>query len=217
MASKEATTRNRIKTIVDAISGGPVATVSLGLRDLGPTEEYLRTLGSYTVTNKALTSNVATLTIGAHKLIVGQRVKVALSPADATLDGVYAITTVTTTTISYAKVASNIASASSGGTVSAGPCLTVRPARTSFNMTTQTRNFIVVCELWFGFAANASYDFTAIEDVLFSSVLPALTTEGNYSDCAPPVEVQDIDEPEIDKNQDPIVGKYVITLTFKGC
>jgi hypothetical protein len=215
--SAEAKTRNRIKSIVDAISGGPVATVSLGVRDIGPTEEFLRTLGSYTVTNKALTSNVATITIGTHKLIVGQRVKVALTPADATLDGVYAISAATSTTISYAKTAGNIVSASTAGTVSGGPCLCVRPARTSFKMTTLTRTFVVVCELWFGFAANASYDFTAIEDVLYSSLLPALTTESNYSDVGPPMDVQEIEEPEIDKSQDPIVGKYQITLSFKGC
>lgn len=69
-----------------------------------------------TVTNKALTSNVATLTVGATDFIVGDTVVVALSPADATFDGTYAITAVTSTTISYAKTASNVASTASAGT-----------------------------------------------------------------------------------------------------
>lgn len=69
-----------------------------------------------TVTNKALTSNVATLTVGATDYIVGDSVVVALSPADATFDGTFTITAVTSTTISYAKTASNVASTASNGT-----------------------------------------------------------------------------------------------------
>lgn len=75
---------------------------------------------SYTVTNKALTTNVATLTIGAHTLLVGDSVTVALVAADATFDGTQTVTAVTGTTISYAKTAANVASVASGGTVS-GP------------------------------------------------------------------------------------------------
>lgn len=217
MASKESTTRARVKTIVDAISGTPVVTSWLGLADFAPSKEFLRTLGTTTVTNKALTGNVATLTFASHKFSVGQRARVALTPADATFDGVQTITAVTSTTISYAKTAGDVVSAAVGGTVTAGPCLFIRPARTQFSMTSRTRTFSFDCELVFGFAANADYTFAAIEDVLYSSVLPALVTEASYSDCAPPMEVLEISEPEIDQSQDPIVGKYRITMSFKGC
>ena len=70
---------------------------------------------SWTVTNKALTSNVATLTIGAHKLTVGSTVNI--SNVDATFDGTYVLTAVAATTISYAKTATNVTSVASTGAV----------------------------------------------------------------------------------------------------
>jgi len=62
------------------------------------------------ITNKALTSDVATLTTAvAHGLSVGMQITV--SDVDATFDGEYRITAVpTTTTFTYAKTASNVAS-----------------------------------------------------------------------------------------------------------
>jgi len=63
-----------------------------------------------TITNKALTSNVATLTTSAvHGLAVGDEVWV--EGVDSTFNGKYTIATVpTTTTFTYAKTASNVAS-----------------------------------------------------------------------------------------------------------
>lgn len=63
-----------------------------------------------TVTNKALTSNIATLTTGAaHGFEVGQSVTV--SSVDATFNGTYTITAVPTpTTFRYAKTAGDVAS-----------------------------------------------------------------------------------------------------------
>ena len=62
------------------------------------------------VTNKALTSNVATLTTAAaHGLAVGMQITVA--GVDATFNGSYKISTVpSTTTFTYAKTASNVTS-----------------------------------------------------------------------------------------------------------
>ena len=62
------------------------------------------------ITNKALTSNVATLTTSAaHGLTVGMTI--TISGVDATFNGEYRITTVpTTTTFTYAKTASNVTS-----------------------------------------------------------------------------------------------------------
>jgi hypothetical protein len=63
-----------------------------------------------TITNKALTSNVATLTTGtAHGFEVGQSVTV--SSVDATFNGTYTITAVpSTTTFRYAKTATDVTS-----------------------------------------------------------------------------------------------------------
>jgi len=62
------------------------------------------------ISNKALTSNVATLTTSAvHGLSVGMTI--TITGVDATFNGAYRITTVpTTTTFTYAKTASNVTS-----------------------------------------------------------------------------------------------------------
>jgi N4-gp56 family major capsid protein len=69
------------------------------------------------VTNKALTSNVATLTTAvAHGLGVGQVVTV--SGVDSVFNGTYTITVVgSTTTFSYAKTNADVTSAAATGTV----------------------------------------------------------------------------------------------------
>jgi hypothetical protein len=68
------------------------------------------------ITNKALTSNVATLTTSvAHGLSVGMDIVIA--GVDATFNGEYRITTVpTATTFTYAKTATNVPSAAATGT-----------------------------------------------------------------------------------------------------
>lgn len=87
--------------------------------DLQPNKrpfQILRTIRpAWNVTNKALTSNVATLTIGTHKLTVGSTVVV--DNIDATFNGTYVLTAVASTTISYARTAANVASVASIGSV----------------------------------------------------------------------------------------------------
>ena len=81
-------------------------------QDLGLIGEYSKTVtvSTATVNNKALTNNVATLTTAAaHNFLVGDRITVA--GVDATFNGTYALTAVTSTTFSYAKTASNVTSA----------------------------------------------------------------------------------------------------------
>lgn len=85
------------------------------------TVEYFHALTNpdvltYTVTNKALTSNVATLTIGTHTFAVGQIVSV--TGVDAVFNGVYAITAIAATTISYARTNANVASTAATGAAS---------------------------------------------------------------------------------------------------
>ena len=65
------------------------------------------------VTNKALTSNVATLTSVAHSFTVGMQVVV--TGVDATFNGEYRITAVTTNTFSYSKTATNVTSTAANG------------------------------------------------------------------------------------------------------
>lgn len=74
---------------------------------------------TFSITNKALTSNVATLTTSiTHNLTVGETISV--SNVDSTFNGTFVITAVTSNTFSYALVAAPVSSvASSGGSVTA--------------------------------------------------------------------------------------------------
>ena len=74
------------------------------------------------VTNKALTSNVATLTTSAaHGLAVGFEIEV--TGVDSTFNGTYTITSVpTATTFTYAKTASDVTSQAATGTVTSSVC-----------------------------------------------------------------------------------------------
>jgi len=87
------------------------------LVDLGVVTEYATTVATITktVSNKALTSNVATLTTSAtHGFAVGDYVVV--SGVDATFNGTYVVASVpTTTTFTYAKTATNVSSVSASG------------------------------------------------------------------------------------------------------
>jgi hypothetical protein len=90
---------------------------SADLVDLGVITEYSTTVSTITktVSNKALTSNVATLTTSAtHGFAVGDYVVV--SSVDATFNGTYVVASVpTTTTFTYAKTATNVTSAAASG------------------------------------------------------------------------------------------------------
>lgn len=81
--------------------------------DLGIVGEYATTVSAITasVSNKALSNNVATLTTSAaHTYLVGDWV--VITNVDATFNGTYQIVAVpTSTTFTYAKTASNVTSA----------------------------------------------------------------------------------------------------------
>ena len=85
--------------------------------------EALRGVLTPAVSNKALTSNVATLTTSsAHGLLAGD--EIVVTDVDATFNGTYTITDVpTTVTLTYDKVAANVVSAavSPTGTITFGP------------------------------------------------------------------------------------------------
>jgi hypothetical protein len=86
---------------------------------LYPNENAANAAEASTVSNKALTSNVATLTTSApHGMEEGEFVVVA--GVDATFNGTHIITAVTSTTFSFAKVAANVVSAAATGTAT-GP------------------------------------------------------------------------------------------------
>jgi hypothetical protein len=88
----------------------------------GPNDGYIfmeaPAVFTETVTNKALTDNVATLTVGAHEFRVGM--PVVVRNVDSTFNGDYTITAVSETTFSYAKTNANVASAEATGTATAG-------------------------------------------------------------------------------------------------
>lgn len=100
---------------VDVVRGATARTATFNL--YGPFSA-VAAVGT-TVTNKALTSNVATITTStAHNLVVGDVVIVA--GVDATFNGTFVVATVPTgTTFTYAKTAGNVTSTASGGSVTA--------------------------------------------------------------------------------------------------
>ena len=91
------------------------------------TNETITIIGSLrgvltpTVSNKALTSNIATLTTSAaHGLLAGDQIVV--SGVDSTFNGTFTILTVpTTSSLTYAKTADNVSSTSASGTITFGP------------------------------------------------------------------------------------------------
>lgn len=100
------------------ITGDKFASETYGIT--GPNDGYIFMVApdplTKTISNKALTSNVATLTTTtAHGFVAGKQVTV--SGVDATFNGTYTIVaTPTATTFTFAKTAANVTSAASGGT-----------------------------------------------------------------------------------------------------
>ena len=88
--------------------------------DLGLVGEYANTVSTITksVSNKALTSNVATLTTSAtHGFAIGDIA--VITGVDATFNGTHYVATVpTTTTFTFAKTATNVTSVAASGSVS---------------------------------------------------------------------------------------------------
>ena len=73
---------------------------------------------TFTIVNKVLTSNVATLTTAVlHNLSVGQTV--AITGVDSTFNGTFVVTAVSSTTFSYALFATNVSTIASSGSVTA--------------------------------------------------------------------------------------------------
>lgn len=101
--------RSKLATLVDWIVLQP------GNNEIELIESVTPT--TITVTNKALTSNIATLTFGSyHDLPVGSSITV--TGVDATFNGTYNVaSTPTKTTITYSKTATNVASTASSGSV----------------------------------------------------------------------------------------------------
>lgn len=75
--------------------------------------------GNIAITNVALTSNVATITVAAHTFVVGDNITVA-GCSNAVFNGTYKVTAQNATTISYARTNANVTSASATGNVSNG-------------------------------------------------------------------------------------------------
>lgn len=102
--------------------------------------------------------------------------------------------------------------------VSGGPYLKVLPAkREETDIQAGTKKFSIVAHLYFGFANDADYDFTAIEDIFFPLV-NALALASNWTSASvvSPTDVS-TDGPELKTNHKPIIGMYTITLNFMGC
>jgi hypothetical protein len=92
-------------TKIDAISG---IKAIMAVNVINPT---------FTVTKKALTSNVATLTVS--EIGIPSGVSITVTGVDSTFDGTYTVTSVSGNDVSYSKTASNVASIAATGTITA--------------------------------------------------------------------------------------------------
>lgn len=106
--------------------------------------------------------------------------------------------------------------------VSTGPYLQIRPAKIGkIDETSFMKGFSVECRLYFGFANDADYTYTAIEDLLYTTgtgLIDSLMTVTNWTGASlsTPQSISDIAEPEILTDKKPIVAMYTLTLEFDG-
>lgn len=110
------------------LAGGYVAKVHTDTAFSNPAKQEIPT-GTHTVTNAAITTNVATLTIGAHSYQVGQTLNVSGATTTTALNGTFVITAKAATTVSYALTHADVISGAETGTVSQERPLTkaIRP------------------------------------------------------------------------------------------
>ena len=136
-----------------------------------------------TAQTKSLTGNVATITTSAaHGFAPFQFVTVALNPADASFDGTYEIvSTPTTTTFTYAKTASNVASQATAGSVSA---LTGYTNAAAVYAIDADDDFAQIAFRNSGNGANSSTDYIAYADngTDFAGYIDMGITSSNFSD-----------------------------------
>jgi len=113
----------------------------------------------YSINNKQLTNNVATLgTLLSHELIPGQTVTV--NNVDTTFDGTYVIQSVTDNSISYALTAANVSS-----TAITGVSRTVSKKQLVENVATLTTS------VDHGFSAGQRVEITNVDDVSATYVI----------------------------------------------
>ena len=144
---------------------------------------------SYTVTVKELTSNVATLNIGAHNYVVGNTVNV--TGVDATFNGSYTVTAVTVNTISYAKTASNVAQVASAGSVQillgtsasliAGDFVTISGITGSNSVFNGVRHVTAVSSTTFSFSTTEA---NQVSTSLNAASMASRSTRSKYSGIA---------------------------------
>ena len=132
------------------------------------------------VTNKALTSNVVTLTTSLpHKFVVGDIVTINIS--DAVFNGTFTVTDVpTSVTFKYAKTNANISSSATSGTAS----LELNPARLTLDY-----EMVRVPVISRGLITEVQDDGTEVTKLTLKAELPTeqrykITEVGLYSDSA---------------------------------
>jgi hypothetical protein len=95
-----------------------------------------------TITNKALTTNVATVTV-ASSTGISTGDTVLVYGVDSTFNGTYTVTATTGTTISYAKTAANVTSTAATGYIQKQAVYTATTGTTGFTAQTSTTAFNV--------------------------------------------------------------------------
>lgn len=97
-----------------------------------------------------------------------------------------------------------------------GPFLVIGPAeQTGIEYEPHKADFDILCELYFGFPNDASYDFKAIEEIVFP-LRDAFVKVSNYTGQSISAPVSwSTSKPEVLRKHKPCVGRYEIKLTFR--
>lgn len=160
-------------TGVDNVLNNTCAIVWRANEQYGGTTQTLYGGGSANISNKALTSNVATLTATGHPFSVGQQVIIA--DVDSTFNGTYIITATTVNTFSYAKVHANVASAAASGMA------VVNPDNVLFVGWFQTESDNTAADMAITVKSGATFTFTGVGPRLSRIVAQLLAFQLNAS------------------------------------
>jgi hypothetical protein len=119
---------NQGSSVMYAVTGHGAMTITPDLPSVSCATLNGSAAYTMTATTKALTANVATITVsgGTPKVDIGDTIVVALSPSDAVFDGTYTISAKSGNNLSYARTNTDVASTATGGTVSSTATATLQ-------------------------------------------------------------------------------------------
>lgn len=108
--------------------------------------------------------------------------------------------------------------------VTDGPYVLIRPAVLAMDEVSVSGSvsYDFQFDVYFGFAGDADYDFTAIEDLLFTAatgLIPKLRTNATWTAASLPVPsgITQLGPPQIQTTHKPAIGRYSFSMSVLTC